>query len=215
MSKDQFKRYIFVAAVGFWFALIAIGLLWAAGIVHITFPGRDQTALPEEDLLISDVHTQDTAVRSLTFRRAWFDIELRVRYGDEWFVVKKPGWARNLLAEEMQSSGERYAREQLSGSFLILQTGKPSEKLDWQMHLELRPPNARRGQYGFASLYYSELKRADRRLEKATPADGERKILLFGFAPLGPEVKTIAVEVICHPIDVSAVRAEDSPEKKE
>ena len=68
--------------------------------------------------MVSDLNAKDVAVRSLTFRRAWFDVELRVRYGDQWFVVKKPGWARDMMAEAMRSSGKKYAPEQLSGSFL-------------------------------------------------------------------------------------------------
>ena len=214
MSSDQSKQRIFSAAGGFLLALAALALLWAAGIMRIVITEHDRARVSDEQLTVSDLNAEDGAVRSLTFRRAWFDIELRVRYGDESFVVKKPGWARDLLAEAMRSSGKKYTPEQLSGSFLILQTGKPVQTLYWKMYLELETPDGRRPQQGAAALSYSDLEFADGRLEKATPAAGERKVGLLGFSPFDLAKKAIAVDLICHPIDVNAVRAEDSPEKK-
>ena len=212
MSSDQRKQRIFSAACGFLLALAVLALLWAAGIVLITIPGHDRARLSDEQLTVSDLNAEDAAVRSLTFRRAWFDVELRVRHGDEWFVVKKPGWARDMLAKAMRSSGKRYAPEQLSGSFLILQSGEPLETLYWKMYLELETPDGRHAQHGAATLSYSDF--AGGRLEKATPAAGERKVGLLGVSPFDPAKKAIAVDLICHPIDVNAVRAEDNPEKK-
>jgi hypothetical protein len=201
MSSDQRKQRIFSACGGFVLALAALALLWAAGVVRITVPGHDRARLSGEQLMGSNLNVEDAAVRSLSFRRAWFDVELRVRYGNDWFVVKKAGWARDMLAEAMRSSGKRYAPEELSGSFLILQSGKPLETLSWKMSLELETPDGRRAQHGAAALNYSDLEFAGVRLEKATPAAGEKKIGLLSFSPADPAKKAIAVELICHPID--------------
>jgi hypothetical protein len=218
MSNDQRrqrKQRIISAAGGFLLALVALALLWAAGIVRISAPGRDRAGSSDEHLMVSDLNAEGAAVRSLTFRRAWFEVELRVRYGDEWFVVTKPGWGRELLAEQMRSSGKRYAPEQLSGSFLILQSGEPLETMHWKMSMELETPDGRRAKHGAVSLNYSDLESAVGKLEKATPVAGERKVGLLGFHPADRAKKAIAVDLIYHPIDVTAVRAEDGPAKKE
>jgi hypothetical protein len=214
MSSDRRKQRIIGGVGGLVLVLAALGFLWAAGIVGITVLGHDRLRPQREPLEGYNLVGENAHVQSLTFRRAWFDVELRVRYGDESFVVQKPGWARSLLAEVMRSSGKKYAPEQLSGSFLILQSGKPPETLHWKMYLELETPDGRHGRQGAAALNCSDLAFAAGRFEKATPAAGERQFGLLGFDPFDPTKKSIAVNLVCHPIEVTAVRAEDSPEEK-
>jgi hypothetical protein len=214
MSNNQRKQRIIGVIGGLVLALAVLTLLWAAGIVAISVPGRDPSPSSREPLEGYNLISEDAHVRSLTFRRAWFDVELRIRYGKDWFVVKKPGWGRSLLAEAMGLSRKKYGPGQLSGSCLILQTGKPLETLRWKMYLVLETPDGPHGRIGAASLRYADLEFARGRLEKATPAAGETKLRLLAFDPVDPDKKSIEVTLVCHPIDVTTVEAEESPQKK-
>jgi hypothetical protein len=213
MSSERRKR-ILAGIGGFVLGLAAVALLGVAGILRITGPGSVHPRPSPEQLEGYDLVDEGARVQSLTFRGAWFDVELRVRYDEEWFVVEKFGRGRQLLAKAMRSSGRKYAPDELGGSFLILQTGKPEENLRWKMYLELDTPDGRHDQQWAAVLSYSDLEHAAKKLDRATPAGGDRKIGLLGVQFSDPAKKPIAVELVCRPIDVTAVRAEDRPEQK-
>jgi hypothetical protein len=216
MSSDRRKQRIIGAVGGLALALAALVILWAAGVVGITVPGQERARPSNELMQGMNLIGQDAQVKLLTWRGAWYDAELRVRYRDEWFVFEKPGLGRCLLAEVMRRSGKKFTPEQLSGSFLILQSGDPWKTLDWQMYLELETPGGRDTRHGKSAatrLSCSDLSSAERRFARAVPTAGEKEYSLLGVDPFDPEKKNIAVSLVFHPIDVTAVSAEECPEK--
>jgi len=183
-------------------------------VIRVAAPGGAHPGAgpdPPEGYNLTD---EDASVRGLTFRRGWVDVELRVRYGEESFGVEGFGRGRRLLAEAMRSSGRRYAAEQLGGSVVVLQCGRPTGALRWKVRLELDTPDGRHGRQFAAALSFSDLDGAGARLGRATPAGGERAVGLLGFSPVGPARKPVAVELVYRPIDVTAVGAEGGREPK-
>jgi hypothetical protein len=217
MSSDRRKQRIIGGVGGLVLALAALVILWAAGVVGITVPGHERARPSGEPMEGVKLIGQDAHARLLTWRGAWYDAELRVQYGDDWFVIMKPGLGRCLLAQVMRNSGKRFTPEQLSGSFMILQSGDPWKTLDWRMYLELETSGDHHNRHGKSAttiLSYSELRSAQRRFPRAVPVAGEKEIGLLGVHSFDPEKKNIAVSLFLHPIDVMAVSADECPEKE-
>jgi hypothetical protein len=211
MGGERGKRLL-AGAGGFALALAAVAVLGAAGVVRLTAPGGPRPVPDQSEGF--DLADEDATVRGLTFRRGWCDVELRVRYGEEWFAVEPYGGGRRLLAEAVRLSRRRYAAEQLGGSVVVLQCGNPAATLRWKVRLELDTPDGRRTRQSAAALSLADLERAVGRPGRAAQGGGEQTVGLLGFTPVAPGGKPVAVELAYRPVDVAAIGAGDGPEER-